>query len=778
MENLLALNIAVFSGFGFAFLLLWIPAEWIKNRAWTLSLIPLGIFIYFLSIYFRFTSPIGLEFLWIPSLQIHWSIYLDGLSLLFALLISGIGFLVFLYSYGYLHSDISRFFGFLLLFMGSMLGIAVSDNMLIFFIFWELTSISSFFLIGFNRKDPGSNQSAIQALSVTGIGGLFLLFSVLGLYSITGSFSFQNLANYTQEIQSHYLYIPILIGIFLGAFTKSAQFPFHFWLPGAMKAPTPVSTYLHSATMVKAGIFLLARLNPSFHGSPYWGETLMIAGGITMVLGAVRSIFHNDLKSILAYTTISALGILVFLLGIGSEYSLKAFTVFILVHAFYKAGLFLVTGIIDHQTGSRNIFKLNGLRLSFPGVFVATLLLIASNAGIPFSFGYLGKELIYESILKISHTGNYWILLSWFSNICLLVAGCLIGLHIFLRKSDNPDQEKYPQPGLALSIPVFIFAFLSTVFGVFPEILLGKLHKISLESISPNYFATNSGLSLWHGFNSVFYWSLATILFGIIFYLLYRPSEKLNLLCQNAERLAPGSLIPAFFRLIFRLASFLTEHIVSLRLRANFIWIFLFFLLLGGWKLGNLDWGKHLGELEEYSWSIPTYYDLAIVFSVVISVILVVFSNSRFTAIVSLGILGFSICLLFLFYSAPDLAMTQFSIDTLTVILFVFVLGHLPKYKQRPEKFRGIFDLFLAFGFGGMISTFLVLTYTLERTKEISSYYLDNSYLLAKGKNVVNVILVDFRGIDTMIEIVVLSIAAIGVYGLIKFRESKEGDTF
>src|SRR5690606_27234847 len=339
---------------------------------------------------------------WVSSLGINFDFKLDGLSLLFSLLITGIGTAIFVYALSYLkgHRYFDRFFGYLLLFMSAMLGVVLSDNILLLFIFWELTSISSFFLIGFNNDNADSRKSAITALTITGLGGFFLLAALILLGNISGTFIISELVQSKEVILNHPLYPLLILFIFIGAFTKSAQFPFHFWLPGAMKAPTPVSAYLHSATMVKAGIYLLARFTPILGDSELWHYSLMIVGGITMLYASIHSLFRIDLKSILAYSTIAALGILTFLIGVGTQEAMVAVAVFILAHALYKAVLFLVTGIIDHETGTRDITVLRGLGRVLLPVTIASIIAAASSAGLPFvTFGFIGKDLIYEATL-------------------------------------------------------------------------------------------------------------------------------------------------------------------------------------------------------------------------------------------------------------------------------------------------------------------------------------------------------------------------------------------
>ncbi|MCW8849086.1 MAG: proton-conducting transporter membrane subunit, partial [Melioribacteraceae bacterium] len=362
--------IAAISGFLFALIVPILTKLPKKFIGFATSALPLGIFIFFVTKYNLITDGEVLResYKWIPSLGIDLSFFLDGLSLTFALIISLVGFVVFLYAGSYMegHKFITRFYVYITIFMASMIGLVTSDNLLTMFVFWELTSISSYLLIGFNHDKERSRYSALQALLITGGGGLSLLAGVIILANISGSWSISGLADINEIITNHSLYPAAAILILIGAFTKSAQFPFHFWLPNAMEAPTPVSAYLHSATMVKAGIYLMARMNPSMGGTALWQNTILVVGTVTMVFTAVLALKQTDLKKLLAYSTLSVLGTLTMLLGIGSDLAIKAFMIYLIAHSLYKGTLFLVAGIIDHETGTREIASLGGLRKLMP----------------------------------------------------------------------------------------------------------------------------------------------------------------------------------------------------------------------------------------------------------------------------------------------------------------------------------------------------------------------------------------------------------------------------
>jgi multicomponent Na+:H+ antiporter subunit A len=759
--------LAVLSGFIFALLL--IPLGKVLKGKWSflISLLPLALFAFFLQKIPRIMAEGAIieRNQWVPQLGINLDFNLDGLSLIFALMITGVGTLVFIYTSYYLKGDnyLDRFFGFLCLFMGAMLGLVLSENLITLFLFWELTSISSFFLIGFNNEDPASRKSALIALSVTGLGGLCLLAAGLVIHGITDSFSILDMLQSSNLMQGHPFFIAISCLIFGAAFTKSAQFPFHFWLPGAMKAPTPVSTYLHSATMVKAGIYLLFRLSPAFSGSEFWHYSLWCVGGATMVYAAFQTLFRDDLKSILAYSTVSALGILVFLIGLGTEEALLAALVFLLVHALYKATLFLMTGIIDHAAHTRNVSELSGLRNVMLPVAVAGFLAALSNAGIPPSFGFIGKDLIYEASL---HTGLFPLISTVAlvsTNVMLLFAGFLAGVRPFV--GPLPDKYKDLQSGSPrLWVPTLILAVLCIVIGLAPGLISNSLIAPALLALGVQDFAVD--LKLWHGFNTVLALSATTIGLGLGLFFLLKPSLQREEMMLKWERYSPLAFFEGLGSLTFRLSSLWTGLVQNGYLR-NYILVILLFLmtLIGYGMWGNFRLEINFSQLLEL-----TLYETGIMAIMLCAIVFTVFTGSRLTAVAAMGVVGYSLCLLFVFYSAPDLAMTQFAIDTLTVILFVLVLYRLPKYLPFSDTRARIRDGIVALGFGGMITLLALGVLAQPMVSEVSEYYSANAYKLAKGKNVVNVILVDFRGMDTLVEITVLVIAALGVFGLMKLR--------
>ncbi|MDR9455966.1 MAG: putative monovalent cation/H+ antiporter subunit A [Salegentibacter sp.] len=758
---------AILLGFLFAFFLVFAGRFFKGKLAVVSALIPLSLFIYFASFIPRIASGevVSKTYEWVPSFGVNLGFSLDGLSLLFSLMITGIGFLVYVYTSSYLknHQYLDRFYAYLSVFMGAMLGLVLSDNIISMFVFWELTSISSFFLIGFNNTSEASRKSALTALGITGFGGFSLLAGALLLGSMTGTYSITEMMTMKEALAGHEFYILAVIFIFGAAFTKSAQFPFHFWLPGAMKAPTPVSTYLHSATMVKAGVYLLMRFTPVLGDTNFWNTTLIVVGGITMLYSAVHTLFRTDLKGVLAYSTISALGILVFLIGLGSQGAFLAAAVFIIVHALYKATLFLVTGIIDLQAGTRNVTVLAGLRKVMMPVAAAGFLAAISSAGIPPSVGFLGKELTYEA--STHSTGMVILIVAAIvlTKILLLYAGFVAGIKPFTgRLPEKFTEAKMPDP--LMWVPPLLLAILGIVFGIFPALIESYLVKPVVTALGKD--ASDIHLALWHGFNTVLVLSIITIVVGILLYFILKPSEKLENRIGKLEPVSPESILKKLTYFFGAFSKFWTNVFQNGYLRNYVTTIILFLVIL----VGYIFIGNSRLVIDHTKLSQITAYELAVTIILIAGVFYTVFTRSRIGAVAAMGVVGLAICLLFVFYSAPDLAMTQFSIDTLTVILFVLVLYRLPKYLVLSDYKMRIRDGILSLTFGGLISLIALQVLAEPVNSDVGDFYAKNAYIMAHGKNVVNVILVDFRGTDTLIEISVLAIAAIGVYGLLKLR--------
>ncbi len=754
-----------------AFLILF-SGSYLRSKHYKfIGFLPVSLFVYFcfylISIHWE--SEIYLPYKWIPSLDINLNLKVDGLSLLFALLITGIGSLIYFYASYYLknHPYLNRFYCYLTLFMGAMLGLVLSDNLISIFVFWELTSITSFFLIGFNNEEEASRKSALTALGITGLGGFLMLGGFILIYSISGTYSINELLTSSQIIKDSPLFLVILFLIFGGAFTKSAQFPFHFWLPGAMQAPTPISAYLHSATMVKAGVYILARFSPVLSDGFWWNNTLMIVGGITMFYGAFHSIFRTDMKAILAYSTISALGIIVFLLGIGNPYAVYAAVTFILVHALYKAALFLITGIVDHAVHTREVSEISGLRKVMPLVFIASVIAALSSAGIPLTFGFISKDLIYEATLHIPQWALWITGIAVLTNIFLACSGFMAGIKPFVGKLPE-IHENTPKPSAFLWIPVVILSFLTLLFGLFPVLADEGILSFAFDVVSKT--PTELYLKIWHGFNQVLLLSATTIILGLGIFLAKKYNGKPLEFLEKLNGISPRNIVENFGEATRKFAFLYTRFFHNGYLRNYLITIILFLTLLVGYRLFTTT----SIEVNTKDLSGFRIYELTMFVMILGAIYLTIVTRSRLTAIVSLGIIGYCICLIFVFYGAPDLAMTQFTIDTLTVVLFVLVLFKLPPFLTYKSRTIVIRDTIVSIAFGGLMTLIALQALVSPATKETSKFYADNVYILAKGKNVVNVILVDFRGFDTMIEGIVLSIAALGVYSLLKYTSSNE----
>lgn len=734
-----------------------------------MPLLPAALFAYFLGLSPQITEGNFLLFsyTWVDSMGVNLNFRLDSLSLLFSLLITGIGTLVMLYSISYMkgHQQLDRFYGYLSLFMSSMLGLVLSDNLITLFVFWELTSISSFFLIGFNYTDRGARRAALVALCITGGGGLLLLAGFLLMAGIAGSYEIGEIIGNAELLTGSEYYGALLLLIFAGAFTKSAQFPFHFWLPDAMKAPTPVSTYLHSATMVKAGVYLLARFSPALEGPGLWHNSLLIFGGITMLYGAFHAIWRTDLKAVLAYTTISALGLMVFSIGIGSPVAFGAFGLFILVHALYKSSMFLIAGIIDHETGTRDIRVLRGLGKSMPIVFFAGILAAFSNAGVLPLLGYHSKHLIYESTLSFAGFEVFITSAVLITNALLIAAGFLVCLRPFTGKMAGTSSGK--SVSAWMWVPAILPGVLALFAGAFPNMadrfIVGEVSKLLSGIPIVNH------LHLWAGFDIVFGLSTITIILGIVVYFTLSPgNEKAGNLLKKVDFLSPGQLMENLAKSTTGFFSLATHTFQSgyLRYYTGIIMGFLV-IVMSLRMLQGFEWQLVAPSLSEF-----TFIEVVNILVLISALLIAIISASRLLAVASLGVVGLCICLVFLFYSAPDLAMTQFTIDTLTVVLFVLLLRGLPAYLTKTDLGVNWRDFILALAFGGLIFLHALEIIAHGSDNTINAFYAENAYQLAKGKNVVNVILVDFRGTDTLLEIIVLAVAGLGVFSLIKLKVS------
>ncbi|WP_448591530.1 putative monovalent cation/H+ antiporter subunit A [Thermoflexus hugenholtzii] len=761
---------AVLSGFALA-----IAAPGIVRLArgasgWLLALLPAALTLYFV----RFLGSVAagqtvvVSYPWVPDLGISISFYLDGLSLPFALLICSIGALVIVYAGRYLqeHPDLGRFYIYLLMFMASMLGLVLADNVILMFIFWELTSLTSFLLIGFEHEREGARSSALQALLVTGSGGLALLAGLILLTQVGDSAEFSVLIRGERTIQQHPLYLPILLLILIGAFTKSAQFPFHFWLPNAMEAPTPVSAYLHSATMVKAGVYLLARLSPVLGGSEAWHYLVTVAGATTMLLGALVALWQRDMKRILAYSTVSALGMLVLLLGLDTVLSIKAAMLFLLTHALYKGALFLVAGVVDHGAGTRDVMRLGRLAHAMPITTVASGLAALSMAGLPPMLGFINKELLYEAKLQAPRVAALVTGAGVMTNVLLVAVAGIVGLAPFFRHHANLPQKPHEAPPAMLVGPILLGG-ISLLCGLFPEAIADLFLSGAVSAVRAE--VTTVELKLWHGINPIFGMSILTLTAGVVVYNLRGFFYRIGWRADAISRWGPQRWYTLLLMGLNNLAVVQTRLLQNGYLRFYLVIIIVTTVGLVGSAL--LLRGERIATMNGLSDVWPHEWIIAAI--ILAAALMAVMTPSRLAAAAALGTIGYSVALLYVFFSAPDLAMTQFAVETLTVILFVLVVYRLPRFVPLSSLRARIRDALVALLAGGMMTALVLTAMAVFRESHLSSYFVENSWTQANGRNVVNVILVDFRALDTLGEITVLAVAAIGIYALLRLRLEK-----
>jgi multicomponent Na+:H+ antiporter subunit A len=762
--------LVVFSGFALALAAPWLYGRLGKQTGWLLSLHPLALTLYLAA---RYLGPVAagevasVSYAWVPSLDLNLSFYVDGLSLIFSLLIAGVGTLVVIYGGGYLakYPHVGRFFAFILLFMASMLGVVLAGNLLTLFVFWELTSLSSYLLIGFNHNEEASRSAALQALLVTGGGGLALMAGLLLLGLVAGSFEFGPLLVAGGAVRQHTLYLPLLLLILLGAFTKSAQFPFHFWLPGAMAAPTPVSAYLHSATMVKAGVYLLARLSPVLGGTPAWEIIVTLVGATTMVVGALVAVQQTDLKRILAYSTVSALGTLVLLLGLGTRIAVEAAVLFLLVHSLYKGALFLVAGILDQKTGTRDVTQLSGLGRLLPVTATATLLAALSMAGIPFLVGFLSKELFYEAVLHTPQVGALLTGAGILANAVMVAVASLLILGPFTGARQETPYTPQGEATVSLWLGPLVLAGLGLLFGLFPALIGGSLIAPAASAVLAERITLY--LALWHGFNVVLALSGLTLAFGVAIYVGRKRIRSLLAYVDVGGRVGPERVYGWSLQGMLWLAGAQTRLLQNGHLRSYVATIVLSTVGLVGFTL-----------LSRHGLALPTnqapilFYEGMAAGIILLGVYGAVTLPSRLGAVASLGVVGYGVALIFVLFGAPDLAMTLFAIETLSVILFVMVFFRLPRFSNLSGWPRRTRDMVVSVAAGALMTALILTVSTAPTEFRLKEYFIDASLPLARGRNVVNVIPVDFRGLDTLGEITVLAVAGVAVFALLKLRLS------
>lgn len=756
------------------------------------------------SVYFLSQIPsvlhqkvISFKLAWMPAIDLNLDLRLDGLGLMFALIISIIGIAVFFYATQYLTpngDNLPRFFIYLLLFMFSMLGIVISNNTILMYIFWELTSVSSFLLISYWYSNANSQLGAIQSFMITVFGGLALLTGFIMLYIMTGTNTITEILSQGHHISEQPLFIPMIIMMLIGAFTKSAQFPFHIWLPKAMAAPTPVSAYLHSATMVKAGIFLLFRFTPVLGLSNSYIYIVTFVGLITMMFGSLTALRQYDLKGILAYSTVSQLGMIMTMVGLGGGiaqhpsgpmakiYTLVLFAglFHVMNHALFKCTLFMGVGIIDHEAGTRDIKKLNGMRKFFPKMHVSMTLAALSMAGVPFLNGFLSKEMFFDSLVKSIELEQFSLTLT----IIIVALGVIASIFTFVYAvymlketywgefNEKEVPKKHIHEPWLFSLPAIIFAVMLPVIFFIPNtfthpIVLPALRNVTNLGIQVDKMAPH--VSQWHGINLPLIFSIIVIILGIIL------ATKVNWKVLTHRLIKTASITNSYrkaYSIFEHYAGCSIRGVMTNRLNYYNVITLLVFSLFVAYGFLRVGFPKlHLMHVTDFG---PLEVLLAISISVV--GIALVFIRQRLTMVILNGIIGYSVALFYLIMRAPDLALTQLVVETMTTILFIVSFSRLPNIsRKKADKKKEMMKIVVAFIFAGAVVTLVFMAQQGDGLETISKYYM-NAKELTGGKNIVNAILGDFRALDTMFEGLVLIIAGLGIYTLLNYKDRRGQD--
>lgn len=729
------------------------------------------------------------ELVWLPALGLNFVVRMDGFAWMFSMLVLGIGSLVVLYARYYMSpaDPVPRFFSFLLAFMGAMSGVVLSGNIIQLVFFWELTSLFSFLLIGYWHHRKDARRGARMALTVTGTGGLCMFAGMLILGHIVGSYDLENVLAAGEQVRSHELYTPMLVLILLGALSKSAQFPFHFWLPHAMAAPTPVSSYLHSATMVKAGVFLMARLWPVLSGTDQWFWIVGGAGVATLLLGGFLAMFQRDLKGLLAYSTISHLGLITLMLGLNSALAAVAAVFHIMNHATFKASLFMATGIVDHESGTRDMNRLSGLRKMMP--ITATLACVASAAmaGVPLLNGFLSKEMFFAETVFVD--ADHWV------RVALPLAATIAGMFsvayslcftvdVFFGPKATDLPRKPHEPPHWMRVPVELLVLICLLVGIFPAWTVGAfLNAAALPVVGGNlpYFS----LAVWHGINTPLIMSIVALLGGVVLYMALRWLRKQEVLGDEAPLFSRIDGQRVFENLLARttlLARDTRRLLNTQRLQWQMLWLVLIALLAGTLPL----WlqGLTIGHRANLPLS-PAFVLLWVIGCACALGAAWKAKYHRMAALIMLGGSGLCTCITFLWFSAPDLALTQLVVEVVTTVLILLGLRWLPKRDKNLQapalstdltvRARRLRDLLIALAAGGGVGWLAFTMMSRPFPESTSTFFLERALSEGGGANVVNVMLVDFRGFDTFGEIVVLGIVALTVYALLRrFRPARE----
>lgn len=777
------------------------------HTGWFVLLVPVALVIFYATYIpaIKDGSTFSDELSWIPSLGISFISYIDGLSLLFSLLITGIGALVVLYSIFYLDKTkekLGNFYVYLLMFITAMLGVVQSDHLISLYFFWELTSISSFLLIGYWYTKDRSRFGALKSMIITVFGGLMLLGGFLILGILGNSFSIRELIEQAPAIVDHPFFVWALVLVLIGAFTKSAQFPFYIWLPDAMEAPTPVSAYLHSATMVKAGLYLVARFTPIFALSEVWIWLVTGVGILTLLWGSFFAVKQTDLKAILAFSTVSQLGLIMSLLGIGSiayhvtgdlvatfTFATFAAVFHLMNHATFKGSLFMIAGIVDHETGTRDIRKLGGLMSLMPISFTIAFIGSFSMAGIPPFNGFLSKEMFLDATLSLQHFDLYameswWILfpvVAWIASVFTFVYSMYFVFHTF-RGKHKPEllpKTAHEAPiGMLLS-PGILATLVIVIFFV-PNLFSNLFIKPAVAAIQPTTYRVPADVGFtieaWHGFDSpALHMTLGVFIVG---YVLFKMMPKWTSVYQAfPSKISLNGMYDGLMRLADGGANRFSSIYMTGSIRNYFVYMFAAIIVI----LAGTMWIKDAFMINLDNLAPIRFFEILISFVLIIGTLTILFTKSRLTAIIALGAVGYTVALFYIIFKAPDLALTQLVIETVSVALFLGAFYHLPKLNkhEKGKEDRGfrIGNFLIALGVGVMVTLIAISSHSQKLIPSISKYYKDTVYSEAGGGNIVNVILVDYRGFDTLFEISVLTIASLGIIGMITLRlAKKKGD--
>ncbi len=742
------------------------------NAAWILALVPAWIFFHFAG--FVGAVSEGETFTpfreWAPSYGINLSFYVDGLSTLFALLISGIGTFIILYAGGYLkgHPQQGRFFSFLFLFMGAMLGLVTGNNLITLFIFWELTSITSFLLIGFDHLRAASRRAALQALVVTGGGGLALLAGFILIIGATNEIEMSILLANPDIIKDSGLYLPIFILVLGGAFTKSAQFPFHFWLPNAMEAPTPVSAFLHSATMVKAGVYLLMRMHPLLGDTELWTTVLPIFGGTTLLVGTILAVRQTDLKLMLAYTTVASLGLLVMLVGTSWDKALEGAVLYLLAHSLFKGALFMVAGIIDHEAGTRDVTKLGGLKGAMPITFAAACLAALSMCGLPPFIGFIAKEVLYEGTWEMGAGSLLVTGTAVIGNALMLVIAAAVALKPFLGAKVETPKHAHEGPVLLFAGPLVL-----SVTGLAAALLAHSTGELFIGPMLSSLTGQPAQveLHLFPGYISApLILSVITVALGIVLYLQLDRLRGFIAGVLTAIGWGPDKGFDQFVASTVSLSAAFTRFIQGGKMQTYMVLTFgvtAAAVLVPAFIADGLP---AMPAVPDY-----TFYEWGILGIALLGLVAVLVAKTRLTAIVSLGIQGFAVAVIFMLFGAPDLSFTQFMVETLSVVILALVMTRL-NLAPRDHRSGGaaLFTGIISAAVGSGIALTLMAITQQPFDSRLSDFFATYSRSIAHGRNIVNVIIVDFRGFDTLGEIAVVVLAGLCVLALIRVRTKPE----